>query len=156
MSTKRLRARVPSARVVSLATLNEHDLRFHKRSEDGSGKCDIYETSNSEHSVIGVVFDICESEKLELDRKEGLGLGYDQKWVNLVSPSGSRIHAITYFAIDIVPNLTPYHWYKHHVLMGARENGLPKEYINKINAIESMSDHNVEREIHEMAIYDGS
>jgi len=62
MSIKRLRERVPSARFVSIATLHAHELRFHKKSVDGSGKCDAYATQNNEHAVIGVVCEIKESE----------------------------------------------------------------------------------------------
>ena len=59
--------------------MRDHDLRFHKKSKDGSGKCDALETNNSEHFVIGVVFKISETDKSELDRKEGLGFEYEEK-----------------------------------------------------------------------------
>jgi gamma-glutamylcyclotransferase len=41
MLTERLKARVPSTRPISPAILSDYDLRFHKRSTDKSGKCDI-------------------------------------------------------------------------------------------------------------------
>src|SRR5438128_1900656 len=41
MLTQRLKARVPSASPKTVAVLFDHGLRFHKRSQDGSGKCDI-------------------------------------------------------------------------------------------------------------------
>ena len=153
MSIKRLKDRVPSAHVISIATLNEHHLRFHKKSKDGSGKCDAHETQNAEHHVIGVVFEIAETDKPELDRKEGLGLGYEQKEVTLTASSGETISAITYYATNIDSKLKPYHWYKHHVLTGAKENGLPSEYVDKISSIESIPDPKLERHESEMAIY---
>ncbi len=153
MSIKRLRDRAPSSCFVSIATLYEHDLRFHKIGKDGSGKCDAQETNNLEHSVIGVVFEIAESEKSELDRKEGLGYGYEQKEVELTTPSGRIINASTYYATSIDPSLKPYHWYKHHVLTGAQENGLPGEYVERISIIESIADPKPERNQREMAIY---
>lgn len=153
MSSKRLKDRVPSASFVTIATLYKHDLRFHKKSKDGSGKCDAHETGNNEHSVIGVVFDISESEKPELDRKEGLGYGYAEKIVELTVHSGKVVEASTYYATNIDPELNPYHWYKHHVVTGAKENGLPEGYVERIGYIKSVSDPKPERHESEMAIY---
>lgn len=153
MSIKRLQVRVPSASFFSVATLHEHDLRFHKISKDGSGKCDAHETNNPEHFVLGVVFEIAEYEKPELDRIEGLGCGYEQKEIELIMQSGEIIKAATYYATNIDPVLKPYHWYKHHVLIGAQENELPNEYVEKISNIESIVDPRAERNELEMAIY---
>jgi len=153
MSIKRLIDRVPSAKLEAVATLHGHDLRFHKISKDGSGKCDAHETNNPEHAIIGVVFEIAESEKQNLDRKECLGYGYEQKEVMLTSASGQSIRAITYYATNISSDLKPYHWYKHHVLTGAKENGLPVKYIEMISRIDSVTDPKPERHEREMAIY---
>jgi len=153
MSIKRLINRVPSAKFETVATLHEHDLRLHKKSKDGSGKCDAYETNNPGHFVVGVVFKIAPPEKKYLDKKEGLGCGYEQKEVMLRTVTGETIRAITYYATDIDSKLKPYYWYKHHVLIGAEENGLPIEYIEKISSIESVTDPKLERHESEMAIY---
>ena len=153
MSIKRLRERVPSARFVSIATLHAHELRFHKKSVDGSGKCDAYATQNNEHAVIGVVCEIKESEKPQLDRKEGLGNGYEEKTVDLVLQTGKFLTAFTYYATNIEQGLIPYKWYKHHVLTGAQENGLPEIYVAEIQNIDSTNDPNEERHKREMAIY---
>ena len=153
MSTKRLQDRVPSAKYITTATLHKHDLRFHKESKDGSGKCDAYETKDHEHAVIGVVFEIAVSEKPALDRKEGLGYGYEEKSIELIAKSGEIIRASTYYATNLNPGLKPYKWYKHHVLTGAQENELPEIYVEKIQTIESINDPNSERHEIEMAIY---
>ncbi len=54
MSSRRLMDRVPSAQFVSIGKLGEHRLRYHKKSKDGSGKCDIEHTENPENSVWNV------------------------------------------------------------------------------------------------------
>ncbi len=78
MSIKRLLDRVPSAKKVGVGILEKHELKFHKISnKDGSAKCDAYETGNPMHKLYGVVFHISEQGKSELDRKEGLGYGYE-------------------------------------------------------------------------------
>jgi hypothetical protein len=75
MWTPRLRARVPSCRFNTIARLLRHRLCFHKKSVDGSSKCDAFETGSERDAVWGVVFDILPSEKQALDKAEGLGNG---------------------------------------------------------------------------------
>ncbi len=145
--------RVPSAKLVTVATLVGHDLRFHKASKDGSGKCDAYFTNSTDDEVIGVVYEIDISDKTSLDRKEGLGFGYDEKEVTLTTNSGELIIAITYYATSIDPSLTPYDWYTHHVITGATENNLPKDYVDSINEVEFIEDPDRMRYEREMAIY---
>lgn len=153
MSIKRLSARIPSAKFITIAILEKHELKFHKVSKDGSSKCDVEETHRNDQSVTGVVFDICESEKHYLDLKEGLGSGYDEKVIVVKSTEGESIEAITYYATKIDPTLKPYHWYKEHVIRGAKENSLPDEYIKVIANIESVQDPKKDRHDAEMAIY---
>jgi cation transport regulator ChaC len=153
MSAKRLRSRVPSARFITIASLRNYDLRFHKVGRDGTGKCDSYATGNSEDVVWGVVFEINKAEKHVLDEKESLGYGYDEKVVELTTSSGETMTAFTYCAILIDPQLKPFRWYTHHVLTGAEENGLPGEYIEKILQVESITDSDSDRQAKEMAIY---
>jgi hypothetical protein len=74
MLSGRLRYRVPSCRFQTIAHLSEHRLRFHKRSNDGSPKCNAYFSGNPTDGVYGVVCELLLSEKAELDRAEGLGL----------------------------------------------------------------------------------
>lgn len=138
MSIERLSDRAQSAKLVTVAILDKHELKFHKVSKDGSGKCDAAETHQDDHSVIGVVFEISsELEEGKLDLKEGSG--YKKKIVE-VKPikGGEPIKAIMYYAIDTDSTLKPYREYKEHVLRGAKENGLPDEYIKKIASIESV------------------
>jgi len=74
MSVSRLRKRVPSASPLGCHILKKHDLRFHKKSKDGSGKCDAYETSNDKDIVYGALFGIDPNEKPALDAAEGLDM----------------------------------------------------------------------------------
>lgn len=152
MSLARLQNRVPTARFVAVATLPAHRLRFHKVSEDGSGKCDAEETGNPEDRVIGVVCDISASEKPILDQKEELGFGYDEKEVEVTTVQ-ERIIALMYFAKKVDSRLKPYRWYRKHVLVGARENDLPPEYIAQIEAMEAIEDPDRTRHERELAIY---
>lgn len=153
MSTKRLTQRVASARFVSLATLDNHCLRFHKKSHDGSAKCDAFETDNSDDEVIGTLFTMDEAEKPLLDYAEGLGAGYDIKKVTLTLPSGKSQQAFTYYATDIDETFLPYTWYLAHVVNGAKEHGLPEDYVKKIKQIKAIEDTNQQRHEKESAIH---
>jgi gamma-glutamylcyclotransferase len=151
MSFKRLSARISNITRLGVATLSKHDLRFHKISEkDGSGKCDIFETNDPEHQVIGVVYEIDPSEKHILDTYEGVG--YEVKEIN-VEMGGDLVSAFAYYATYIDQTLKPLHWYKEHVLRGARENDLPEYYIRRIEMIGSVDDHDDERHQRELEIY---
>nr|MDQ2697092.1 gamma-glutamylcyclotransferase [Pseudomonadota bacterium] len=72
----RLRERVPSATVLGVAELAGWRLRFHKRGQDRSGKCNIIPTGRSGDRVIGVIYAMAAADKDKLDAAEGLGKGY--------------------------------------------------------------------------------
>ena len=154
MSSRRLARRVASARFVAVARLPGHELRFHKIGRDGSGKCDVLLTGDHGSLVYGVVFDIPTREKSILDGYEGLGAGYDEKRVSLLTDGGEELRALTYYATRIDPALRPFHWYRNHVLAGAREHGLPADYIAGIEALVTIADPDPARHALESAIYD--
>lgn len=153
MSHARLQARVPSAVALTPAELTGHRLRFHKKGLDGSGKCDIEQTGDPADRVFGVVFDIAAAEKPRLDRKEGLGFGYNLKSVVVKTPGGDSLQAFVYYATRTDPTLHPFDWYKTHVLTGARENGLPADYVDAIAAIKAVADPKRQRRQRELALY---
>lgn len=153
MLTARLRQRVPSAVFVSRAVLTGHKLLFHKYSIDGSGKCNIWRTEEASDRVYGVVFEISDNEKTSLDKHEGLGKGYEDKEVLVVQDKNFEIEARTYYATKICTGLKPFHWYKLHVLEGAREHKLPDHYISYIANVEAKIDFNQDRSDRELKLH---
>ena len=153
MSPKRLQARIPSAEFVVVAILAKHELRFHKIGKDGSAKCDATHTGDAEHIIIGVVYDICETQKPTLDQIEGLGRGYEEKIVTIVTDEGDHHEAITYYATHIDPKRQPFDWYKEHVIRGTREYDFPQHYVKAIDSVESVDDPDSGRHEEEMGIY---
>lgn len=137
MYTVRIRKRVPSASPLGIGQLRGHTLRWHKRSNDRSGKCDAEATERETDVVWGVLFACRASEKSKLDQAEGLGRGYDEKEVEIITETGVR-KASMYFATDKDPSLQPYHWYKDFVIKGAREYSLPQDYIDRLEAVPSI------------------
>jgi len=88
--------------------------------------------------VWGVLYRIDRAEKPDLDRIEGLGVGYDEHDVVVWTEAG-EMAALTYRARPgaVDPALRPREWYKAHVLAGAREHGLPASYIEMIERVEA-------------------
>jgi gamma-glutamylcyclotransferase (GGCT)/AIG2-like uncharacterized protein YtfP len=149
MSTPRLRERVPSCEFIVAAKLQGYQLRFHKRSSDNSSKCNAFYTGVETDFIWGTVFNIFAVEKKSLDKAEGLGHGYNEKTVDLITTSGEHLNAITYYAEStaIAEGLAPYTWYKDLVLNGATEHGLPADYVTlSIEVVTPTKDPDASRE----------
>ena len=142
LDSRRMRGRTPSARVVGVATLERHDLRFHKRGLScGTGKADAFPTGEEVHRVHGVIYEIAGGELPDLDRAESLGISYDrvERTVRLETENGPvEVTAWVYVAREeqIEPGLRPLRWYLDHVLRGAREHGLPDDLRRRLRRIQ--------------------
>ena len=153
MSARRLNDRIKATKFANGKLLG-HTLKFHKiSSKVGSGKCDAFETKNSDDYILGVIYEIDKDDLEGLDRFEAKGKGYERKEVEINLENMSRISAITYYATNIDHTLFPYNWYKYHVLHGAKENKLNENYIKFIESISSISDPDTERNAKELEIY---
>ena len=143
MLTERLQARCPSAEARLVASADNYALAFCKKSQDGSGKATLSSCLAPPCRVFGVVFDIDRNELLRLDKSEGKGKGYDRIDNFRVHADGQpEMPVITYIASfdSIDPNLCPYDWYLNLVLAGARQHGLPAQYIEAIKTTPSAGD----------------
>ena len=138
----RLQERVPSAELIGVAKHPNHTLTFHKKSHDGSSKCNIY---NAESGLIfGAIYKLNPDHKSELDRFEGKG--YIDSQITL-EHNDNNYTCFTYLAQQshIANNLKPYHWYKQLVVLGAQYLQFPDAYITSIDAVESIEDPDVSR-----------
>ena len=166
MSERRLRKRVPSAKVIGTGVLNNHCLTFHKGSDDGSGKCTIEPSESGK--VYGVLFKINKDEKRKLDKAEGkvkdsCKKGYKKITVKIEiwnSKCSKDACGVPYFAntyqatpVSINRELKPYSWYKQHVLVGAIEQNLPPCYIDYLIRIDADRDYDKKREACQLSIY---
>lgn len=142
----RLMARVPSAELVDVVELDRHRLLFHKKSNDGSGKCNLLHTATESDSVYGAIYKIEGEHKRVLDRFEGKGYGYMDEQIKL-QYQGKEYDCFAYFAqqAHIEENLKPYHWYKDLVVLGAKYLQFPDTYISAIESIESVKDNDENR-----------
>jgi gamma-glutamylcyclotransferase (GGCT)/AIG2-like uncharacterized protein YtfP len=144
----RLHARTPSFRHLGIARLPNHRFSFDKIGGDGSGKCGIEQISrektnrgneSGDHEVIGVLYRMDKVEKTVLDEIEGVGHGYVDQEIAVVTHHG-EIPAFTYYPTRVDKSRRPYDWYKALVLEGARENSFPRHYLAMIESIESAID----------------
>ena len=151
---ERLRARTPSARVALVGALAGHALRWHKKSRDGSGKCDAFATDSGCDVVWGVVYELTPEDKVALDGFEGLGEDYFEKVVRVRSHDGVVVEAIAYSANPLLLDeaASPYRWYKGFVTTGASQHGLPAEYRRALEAVEARDDPDAERHAREWAV----
>ena len=162
MSERRLKKRVPCAKVIGTGILNDHSLTFRKLSKDGSGKCTIECCKSGK--VYGVLFEIQCKDKYKLDKVEGAcgNGGYERvpRKIKIRDSKcskyacGDLICAKTYQATNPYQNLKPYTWYKQHVLVGAIEQKLPPYYIDYLIRVEADKDYCEKREECELSIYD--
>lgn len=139
MLSRRLLARTPSAVVAGVGYVAGRRLTFDKVSSDGSGKCDIEATATTTDRVHGVLFKIPLDEKPQLDAVEGLGKGYREDRITVVTSVGTS-EAVVYVATAKEPALCPYHWYKALVVAGAIEHALPPAYVEWLRTASSKPD----------------
>ncbi len=144
MPTARIQARCPSAKALGVAELRGYELRWHKVSNDGSGKCDIVKSDVQGASVFGVLYEISSGEKPDLNRAEGLGRGYDEVQIAVLH-NGEEITVTAYKATDTNSAILPYTWYRALAAFGAREHGLPAAYIALLEAAPATEDPDCKR-----------
>lgn len=140
MPTSRIRERCPSATALGVGELRGYELRWHKASKDGSGKADIVQSDKPGSSVFGVLYSIAVGEKPALDRAEGLGHGYEEVQLTVLS-QGQDVSVTAYKATNIDPQLKPYSWYKALAVAGAKEHELPEAYIGQLLAAPAKEDN---------------
>lgn len=138
--------RAPSAVLIGIAKHPGYRLTFHKKSSDGSSKCNMFESGSETDEVIGAIYRLNSEHKNYLDRFEDKGYGYLDNQI-ILSHDGTEYTCFTYRAQQshIVDDLKPYHWYKTLVVLGANYLGFPSEYTSTIEAVESIEDPDAKR-----------
>lgn len=147
---RRLRFRVPSARVVGTVGLTGWQLNFHKRGQDASAKCNIIQTGNTADVVYGAVYEMLVRERDKLDKVEGLNCGYDLAQIEITELGTAFFYKADDEFID--DELLPFDWYKELVVAGGRFHAFPATYLAQITRIKTMPDYDAARHQRHMAI----
>ncbi len=135
-----------------VAMLDGYELRWHKRSQDGSGKCDIVPASGG--VVHGAVYLLDDAQLTTLDVIEGVGHGYRRDASLAVHCDGDELAVVAYIAeaAFIDPTLQPYEWYHEIVVAGASALALPARYVDSLRSVRPVPDPDVSRAARERAI----
>jgi gamma-glutamylcyclotransferase len=124
----------PEARFAGLARLPDHRLALNRRSiRWGGGVVDV--VAADVEQVWGVLYDVDDAAVAALDRKEGAGIAYRLTPVG-VEHRGEPRGAHTYTVITKEPDAPPATpEYAELVLRGARERGLPEEWLAVLDSV---------------------
>lgn len=130
MSSDRLRARLPGARSLGRAWLENKRLVCNKPSKDGSGKANLVDAVGV--VVWGVLYEIGDDDWRALDRYEP---DYSRFPCEVNLDGGERRAAQVYVWTGRGPDIPLLHWYRRHLLEGAREHGLPPSHIRSLEGL---------------------
>lgn len=121
----------PDYKLIGVGELRAWALAFTRLSERwGAGVADIIPQDNI--TVWGGLYQISETDLASLDIKEGNGKHY-QRIECTVLVGKQPYPAYSYVVIEKAPTPIPTsHAYRDTMLTGAKELGLPAEYITKI------------------------
>ena len=143
----RLSLRLPGAIYKGTAAIPGRRLRFHKRSVDKSGKCNI---ATGDGTIHVAVYKLTEAEKSRLAEIEGTGYTIETLDVPGFGECFTYVAALSY----IDERLLPYSWYRELVLVGCEALSLPAEYIARIQDIPAINDPDEGRQADNMKIVD--
>lgn len=135
LCANRMLERVPSARVIAPARVDDRQLSLGKQGRDGSGKATLIEAVGS--AVWGVVYAIDRDDWRRLDAFER---GYARISMLVTWAGEQDVAAITYVAPETAPDPTAFGWYKRLIVDGAREHGLPDAYLTELERLPERND----------------
>lgn len=153
MATARLRQRLPAARCLGRAEAPGFRVVFYKVGfRDGSGKCGLLRAGDNDLTP-GVLYALDATDINLLDHIEGVGHGYERLRLTVRLPDARLVEAVSYLAIRLDSALKPFQWYKQHLLAGASEHALPRDYLRLLTELESVADPDNARHAREMAVH---
>jgi GNAT superfamily N-acetyltransferase len=128
-------SRCSSAVALGRVSLEGWSAVYDKPSRDGSSKLNIIPDAGQ--TVLGVVYDVDEEERSDLDRAEHL---YEPLEVTVRTVSGRSVQALTYRWVGPAHGGPPYDWYVAMAQAGAAHHGLPASYYSNHLGVQSAAD----------------
>lgn len=132
MSRAQMKSRAGEIFEESVARLENYEIVFNKKARGGSATANIRPAAGQ--AVEGVLYKINEGAFRALDRFEGAPQHYRRIEVNVTSGNGQKVAAQAFIATKVDRGLRPAPHYLKTILDGAREHGLPEDYLQKIQA----------------------
>jgi gamma-glutamylcyclotransferase len=138
---ERLLARVPQARFVGVGRISGWQFALNVHSEDGSAKANAIRTGRPEDVLHGALYELDEAGKAVLDGYEDVGGAYRIEHAVAETDAGTReVYLYVGDERRFVERLPPYDWYLGFILAGARQRGLPGDFINALHSLDSARD----------------
>lgn len=137
MNLAQMKSRCPGATKIGNGRLNGYEIFFPRKSSsrEGKGVASICEKEGT--YIEGVLFELTITDWNNLDRFEGVQNSYIRKLVTISMNDGIEIVAETYIANPMEGSpFKPSKLYMDLIIHGAEENGLSKDYIEKLKKIE--------------------
>ena len=135
MSSQRLRERIPDARSLGCARLEGWRLCCNKPGSDGSGKANL--VADAAAVTWGVLFTFDVVHWPTLDRFEP---GYERVVCRVIDSAERSRPAQVYLSSADGAQRPVVGGYRDHLLAGAREHGLPDDYIAMLGRVPIRSD----------------
>ncbi len=135
--SRRMRARVPSARAVDTAWVDGHRLSLGKAGRDGSGKATL--VADPDARVWGVLYAI---DPAHWKRLGGFEPDYTRVALVVTTKGSDRVRASTYVAPPTASDPVAFAWYKRFIVEGAREHDLPTRYVEALLQLPERPDPN--------------
>ncbi|MBD0281990.1 MAG: gamma-glutamylcyclotransferase [Thermoleophilaceae bacterium] len=131
LAASEMQAWCPEARFAGVARLLDHRLEMRRRSiRWGGGAADLVAAAGEE--VWGALYEVPIGTLERLDAKEGQGWAYRRVGVE-VEHAGRRVAAEAYEVVEPEPvEVPPNPDYAALLVRGARERGLPEDYVERL------------------------
>lgn len=148
----RLVARTPSARLLGTRSLPGWSLELWKPGQDGSAKATLVPDRTGQ--VHAAIYDVEDSERIILDRCEGLGRGYELETL-AVEGYGT---CFTYVSPRHVwqRRSLPFTWYRDLIVAGCEFHGFPEAYVEAVRSIPAELDGNLHRHREHMRLVESA
>lgn len=133
LDLRQFRRRCPGHDVVGRARLLGYRLAFTRYSTKRKGG--VADVVPEEGAVVwGALYDVDEASIPALDEFEGAPRAYRRETLRVIDDSGEEREAIVYIA-NRTGVFEPSAAYLELIVRGAREHGLPEEYIRSIESV---------------------
>ncbi len=119
----------PASRFLKAAVLDGYRFVYDGFSVTWDGAVGNIVKSDNEH-VWGALYEITERDRLTMDAFEGYPRNYEHRDVDVKDREGTSYRAMTYYRTGR-PLSKPHPDYERIVIDGAKQCGLPDEYIDK-------------------------
>jgi gamma-glutamylcyclotransferase (GGCT)/AIG2-like uncharacterized protein YtfP len=129
-----LRTRCPRARQVGIAKIDGFRVGFTRKSTHrGGGVANLVAESGA--TVWGALFDLSEDGFDILDEYEGAPTAYRREVWDFARPDLSIAPAWVYVVVSPQLEVPPSHRYWKIIVEGAREAGLPSDYVARLEGL---------------------